>query len=222
MTHLMRPMSQLAALVLALWPGLAPACETALVLAMDVSNSVDEGEYRLQADGLADALADPEVIGAILDGGAALAVMHWSGPDQQAVTQPWALLTTPAEIAAFAEAARATPRTFRLSGTAPAEALSAALALLTTAPPCKRQVIDLSGDGTPNAGGDPRSLRRDAERAGVTINGLAIESLGLAITGFYRSAIITADGFVITARDHRDFPRAIRDKLVRELSRLLG
>jgi len=210
------------ALTLTLLPTLAPACETALVLAMDVSNSVDEGEYRLQVDGLADALADPDVIGAILDGGAALAVLQWSGPDQQTVTQPWQLLTTAQDIAAFADAARATPRAHRLSGTAPAEALSAAMTLLATAPPCKRQVIDLSGDGTPNAGADPRAIRRDAERQGITINGLAIESLGLAITGFYRSAVITSDGFTVTARDHRDFPRAIREKLFRELARLLG
>lgn len=211
-----------AALALTLLPSLAHPCETALVLAMDVSNSVDEAEYRLQTDGLADALADADVIAAILDGGAALAVLQWSGPDQQTVTQPWALLTTEAEIAAFAAAARATPRAHRLSGTAPAEALAAAIALLATAPACKRQVIDLSGDGTPNAGGDPRPVTQAAAQAGITINGLAIESLGLAITGFYRGAIVTPDGFVLTARDHRDFPRAMRDKLLRELARLLG
>lgn len=211
-----------AALALTLLPSLAHPCETALVLAMDVSNSVDEAEYRLQTDGLADALADADVIAAILDGGAALAVLQWSGPDQQTVTQPWALLTTEAEIAAFAAAARATPRAHRLSGTAPAEALAAAIALLATAPVCKRQVIDLSGDGTPNAGGDPRPVTQAAAQAGITINGLAIESLGLAITGFYRGAIVTPDGFVLTARDHRDFPRAMRDKLLRELARLLG
>lgn len=210
------------ALALTLLPSLAHPCETALVLAMDVSNSVDEAEYRLQTDGLADALADADVIAAILDGGAALAVLQWSGPDQQTVTQPWALLTTEAEIAAFAAAARATPRAHRLSGTAPAEALAAAIALLATAPACKRQVIDLSGDGTPNAGGDPRPVTQAAAQAGITINGLAIESLGLAITGFYRGAIVTPDGFVLTARDHRDFPRAMRDKLLRELARLLG
>ncbi len=96
------------------------------------------------------------------------------------------------------------------------------MALLATAPPCKRQVIDLSGDGTPNAGADPRAIRRTAERQGITINGLAIESLGLAITGFYRTSVITTDGFTVTARDHRDFPRAIREKLFRELARLLG
>jgi Ca-activated chloride channel family protein len=210
------------ALALALLPSLAHPCETALVLAMDVSNSVDEAEYRLQTHGLADALADPDVIGAILDGGAALAVLQWSGPDEQAITQDWARLTTPAQIAAFAETARATPRAFRLSGTAPAEALAAAMALFATAPPCKRRIIDLSGDGTPNAGADPRPLRRTAERQSITINGLAIESLGLAITGFYTGSIITSDGFVITARDHRDVPRAMREKLFRELARLLG
>jgi Ca-activated chloride channel family protein len=90
------------------------------------------------------------------------------------------------------------------------------------APACKRNVIDVSGDGTPNAGSDTRIARNLAERQGITINGIAIESMGLAITGFFRRAIITRDGFVITARTHREYPDAIRRKIIRELSRVLG
>ena len=67
-----------------------------------------------------------------------------------------------------------------------------------------------------------RDARREAEQAGVTINGIAIESMGLAITNFYRGAIITRDGFVMTARTHREYPQAIRDKIIRELSQMLG
>ncbi|WP_370160737.1 DUF1194 domain-containing protein, partial [Limimaricola soesokkakensis] len=70
--------------------------------------------------------------------------------------------------------------------------------------------------------GDVGGPQRRAEAMGVTINGLAIESLGLAITGFYRSRVATRDGFVLTARGHREYPEAIRMKLRRELVRVMG
>jgi Ca-activated chloride channel family protein len=202
--------------------GPAPACETALLLAIDVSNSVDEAEYRLQIDGLADALSDPEVVDIFVDTKATLLVMQWSGTDRQEISLPWTELTTRAAVADFALAARLVPRAFRLSDTAPAEAIRFGLAQFADVPGCERRVIDVSGDGTPNAGDDTRAVQAEAERQGVTVNGIAIESMGLAITGFYRSGIITTDGFVITARGHREYPRAIREKLIRELARVVG
>ena len=80
----------------------------------------------------------------------------------------------------------------------------------------------VSGDGTPNGGSDTRAARNAAERAGVTINGIAIESMGLAITNFFRGAVITRNGFVMTARTHREYPQTIRAKILREISRILG
>ncbi len=213
---------RLAALLLALLPARLAACETALVLAMDVSGSVDAAEYRMQAEGIADALLDPVVRDIVLRDRVAIAVLQWSGADRQRVTTPW---TRPADADALRElsdAVRDTPRAFLRSDTAPGEAIRAALGLFDAVPDCRRRVIDLSGDGTPNAGSPTWAARNAAQAAGVTINGLAIESLGLAITGFYRAEVITADGFVITARDHREFPRAMRAKLIRELSRPLG
>ena len=215
----------LRALFCALW--LAPAasaCETALVLAMDVSNSVDAAEYRLQAHGLADALLDPEITEVLVRDRIALAVMQWAGPDKQELSIPWMRMTSPADVAAMAARARGMERAFVLSSTAPAEALGRALALFAQVPDCKRRVIDLSGDGTPNAegGADIAPLPRQATRAGVTVNALAIEGIGVAITNFYRRAVITADGFVMTARGHRDYPRAIRAKILREISRVIG
>lgn len=207
-----------------LWTVVSPvmACETALILAIDVSNSVDEAEYRLQIDGLADALSDPAVVDIIVDTRATLLVMQWSGADRQEVSLPWTELTTRRAVADFALATRLVPRAFRLSDTAPAEAIRFALARFADVEGCARHVIDVSGDGTPNAGDDTRAVQAEAERQGVTINGIAIESMGLAITGFYRSGIITTDGFVITARGHRDYPAAIRVKLIRELARVVG
>ncbi len=210
------------AVVAALWGGLVHACETALILSIDVSNSIDPAEYRVQVDGMADALSDPEIVDAIVDGGAAFLVMQWSGVDKQAVVLPWTLVSTRVEAQAFAARARSIDRAFVLSDTAPAEAIYFAMDQFVSAPPCKRQVIDISGDGTPNSGSDTRGARNAAETAGVTINGVAIESMGLAISTFYQRAIITRNGFVMTARTHRDYPRTIRAKILRELARVIG
>ncbi len=202
--------------------GPAAACETALILAMDVSNSVDVGEYRLQIDGLALALQDPEISEILVRDRVALSVIQWSGIDKQAVSLDWEQMLSPLHVANFAQRVRGLERAFVLSDTAPAEAMRFALNHFRTAPDCTRRVIDVSGDGTPNAGGDTGPERIRAQRMGVTINGLAIEGLGIAITNFYRRSVITLDGFVMTARGHRDYARAIRAKILREISRVTG
>ncbi len=210
------------ALTCALLPAVARSCDTALVLAIDVSNSVDPAEYRLQVDGLADALADPDIVAAALSGQVALTVLQWSAANQQAVTSSWTRIHSRDDLDSFAAQVRATPRAYTLGGTAPAEAINAALHLFEDVPDCRRKVIDVSGDGTPNDGDDVGPGRQLAEKKGVTINGIAIESLGLAISQFYARNLVTRDGFVITARAHRDYPRAIRIKILRELSRVVG
>lgn len=207
---------------LAALPVTAQACDTALVLTMDVSNSIDPGEYRLQTDGLADALADPEIVETMVRGENYLTIVQWSGADKQQVSIPWTQMRTSLDVQRFAARARAMERAFVLSDTAPAEAVMFSLALLDQVPGCARRVIDISGDGTPNSGADVRAARNAAERAGVTINAIAIESLGLAITNFFRRAVITRDGFVMTARTHREYPETIRQKILREISRVFG
>lgn len=214
--------SLLALMMAMLLTGPVAACQTALVLAIDVSNSVDEIEYRLQVDGLADALLLPTVTEALLRDQVALMVLQWSGTDRQVVTQGWVRMTDLGAIGALSLSVRATPRQIEMSDTAPAEALLFALDQFAAVPDCHRRVIDVSGDGTPNAGGDVRAARALAQSMGVTINGIAIESLGLAITGFYRRDLITTDGFVMTAVTHRDYPAAIAAKLIRELSAPVG
>lgn len=198
------------------------ACDTALVLTIDVSNSVDVGEYRLQVDGLADALRDSEIIDALVQGQVALSVVQWSGQDRQQLTIPWMRVRTALDVESIAQQARLMDRAFILSDTAPAEAIYFSLRLFDQVPDCARKVIDVSGDGTPNGGSAVRDARNAAERAGVTINGIAIESMGLAITNYYRGALITRNGFVITARTHRDYPRAIKTKILREISKIVG
>jgi len=197
------------------------ACDTALLLTIDVSNSIDVAEYRLQTDGMADAILDAEISDALIEGQVALAVVQWSGVGRQQVSIPWRQMRNLADVQAFSADARVLPRAFVMSDTAIGDAITFALAQFADAPACTRRVIDVSGDGTPNAGSDTRAAVRAAERAGVTINGIAIESLGIVITNFFRGSVITRDGFVITAQRHRDYPRAIREKILREVSRVL-
>ena len=210
------------AAVAILFPSISMACGAALILTIDVSNSVDPAEYRIQVDGMAAALRNPDIVEAMVSQEAAIAVVQWSGKDKQELSIPWTRIRTSLDAARLATAAQLTTRAFTLSDTAPAEAIRFALPLFADVPDCKTKVIDVSGDGTPNAGTDIRNARNLAERMGVTINGIAIESLGLAITNFYKRALITRDGFVITARTHREYPDAIRRKILRELSIVLG
>ena len=200
----------------------AMACDTALILTIDVSNSIDSAEYRLQTDGLADALRDPESVETMVANENSLTVVQWSGVDKQTVSIPWTQMRTALDVEAFAQKSRLMERAFILSDTAPAEAIWFSLGLFDQVTDCSRQVIDVSGDGTPNGGSEVRAARNAAERAGVTINGIAIESMGLAITNFFRGAVITRNGFVMTARTHREYPQTIRAKILREISRIFG
>ncbi|WP_019955103.1 DUF1194 domain-containing protein [Yoonia vestfoldensis] len=198
------------------------ACETALLLTIDVSNSVDTAEYRLQTDGLADALRDSEIVETMVRDQVAVAVVQWSGVGDQVMSIPWERITHAGQAEVLSQRARAMDRAFVLSGTATAEAVLFSLAQFDAVADCKRKVIDISTDGTANAGSDVRLVRARAERAGVTINGIAIESMGRTITNFLQSAVISRDGFVMTARMHQDYPAAIRAKILREISRVIG
>jgi Ca-activated chloride channel family protein len=200
----------------------AAACEVALVLAMDVSGSVDPAEYRLQTEGLALALADPDIADTLLRGQVALMVVQWSGVGLQAVSIPWQRMLSHEAVVRFADRVTAMPRAFDASDTAVGEGLAFAAAQFDAVPDCRRRIIDMSGDGAENAGHTVARARRAAVAAGVEVNALAIESLGLSITQFYRNWVISPRGFVVTAQGHLDYARAIRVKLLRELSRPIG
>lgn len=208
------------ALAAALFAAPATACETALVLAIDVSGSVDPGEYDLQKNGLADALRDPTVKDALIAAGARVAVMQWSGSSRQRVVVPWTATNDEAQVNALAAAVEAAPRAYRHYSTAIGEALSVAAALLgEIAGQCERQVVDVSGDGENNEGVDVAQMRDALVRGGVTVNGLAIEIGREGLAAYYHRNVIGGPGaFVITARDFDDYPRAIRRKLLRELT----
>lgn len=212
------------ALALGLSAGSAAACDVALVLAIDVSGSIDAAEYRLQSGGLARALADPAIVELMVEARAALAVMQFSGAGTAELSLPWTRVTDAAAAARLAAAADAMPRAFRGGDTAPGDAIRFAAALFDTAPDCTRRVIDISGDGPQNAGSSTAAARQAAQRAGIAINGLAIEDpgSGLSVTGFYLRHVVTAGGFVMTSRGLAAYPAVLRAKLLRELARPVG
>ncbi|MGB5869409.1 MAG: DUF1194 domain-containing protein [Albidovulum sp.] len=195
----------------------ARGCDLALLLAIDVSGSVDDAEYRLQIDGTADALQDPEVRDALVHGQVALAVVQWSAVEMQRLVIPWQTIDTAADVARLAPLVRAQERAFGKADTAVADALSFAAAQFDTAPDCNRRVIDISGDGVQNSGASLPEARRNIAGQGIVINAIAIEGMGVAISEFYRRAVITRGGFVQTARGHLEYPKAIRAKLLREI-----
>ena len=198
------------------------ACETALLLAIDISGSIDEGEYLLQMQGLAEALADPDIIEALVTDQVSLAMVQWSGVGKQSLTLPWQAMRSAADVASFAACTRALPRAFTASDTAVGDALRFSIRQFADVAACKRHVIDISGDGPENVGFTVSQARAEAEAQGITINAIAIEDAGRAapITAFYRRWAITKGGFVVTARRLQDYPRAIHDKLLRELAKL--
>ncbi|WP_413871825.1 DUF1194 domain-containing protein [Albidovulum sp.] len=210
--------------LLALRASRVAACEVALLLTIDVSGSIDRGEYRLQAEGLAAALEDPEVAEALLAAQAALGVVQWSGAGKQTFSIPWRRMLSPAEVAGFAARSRALDRAYTGSDTAVGEAIAFSASRFDAVADCRRKVIDISGDGPQNAGPPLAPARGAATAAGIEINAVAIEDAGRAapITEFYRRSVITRNGFVLTARGLEDYPRAIREKILREVARPLG
>lgn len=198
----------------------ASACDVALVLALDVSGSVDAVEYRLQARGLSEALGDPIVSEALVTAQALVAVVQWSGKPHQQVVVPWTATDTHEDVAALRADVEAAPRAFINYSTGIGEAMRVSIDLFETAPrTCRRKVIDVSGDGPSNEGSDPEALRASLDAAQITVNGLAIEGSEDGIAEYYRNHVAHGLGsFVEVAKNYKDFPRAIRKKLLRELA----
>ncbi len=196
-------------------------CRLALVLALDVSSSVDAAEDRLQRQGLARALASDEVQAALFSvpgQSVALAVYEWSGRNQQDLVLPWRLLARPVDVLAAAAEIGQSDRRFTEFPTAIGYALGYAAAVFGTAPFCVQRTLDVSGDGISNDGFAPQLAYREFPLGEVTVNGLTIGGQRDDLAGYFRRELIRGPGaFVEEARDFHDFERAMRRKLVREL-----
>jgi hypothetical protein len=201
-------------------------CRLALALAFDVSRSVSARDYETQKQGLLEALDDPAIVSALLgaDQPVALALYEWSRVPEQDLVLDWTLIRTPADLATIRATVAAHQRLTTGGTTALGEALRFGRALLSRAPTCDRQVIDVSGDGQNNAGASPRAVYEMVDFGEVQVNGLAIRSYERRIVSYYEEQVIRGrDAFVEVADGPRDFPRAIRRKLLREISdQMLG
>ena len=210
-----------AAAVLPAGAGGAQAAAVALVLAIDVSESVSAERYTLQHEGIARAFETPQLVEAILaqPGGVEALVLEWSDPEKIAVTVGWTRIANQNSAAAFAEAVRATTRTSH-GLTAIGSAMLAAAAAFDHMPePAGHRVIDVSGDGIANFGVAPVAARDALVKAGITINGLAILSEEPWLDDYYRSNVIGGpSAFCLVAKDYDSFAEAILRKMVQEVA----
>lgn len=235
MTRLLRMSFVLIALSLASFKAVAAEkVDLLLVLAADVSRSVDARKFQLQREGYAAALSDPRVLEAIKsgpNGRIAVCLVEWSGTASQKVVIDWTLIDGSKAAQQFGDRLLETPRSFA-DRTSISSGITFALAQFSRAAfEAKRRTIDVSGDGTNNSGEDVGHARDQAVGLGVTINGLAILSEhplpwnpehtnppgGLA--HYYRENVMGGPGaFVMEAKDFDSFGQAIISKLIAEVA----
>jgi len=222
---------------LALAPAGASAADDVdllLVLAADVSRSVDAAKFQLQREGYAAAISDPRVLDAIRSGRAGrigVTFVEWSGVGAQRVVIDWTTVGDADSAKAFGDRLLEAPRSFA-DRTSISGAIEFSLEQFAHAPfESARHTIDISGDGTNNAGRDVAVLRDEAVAKNVTINGLVILSEnpmswnpdhtnppgGLA--NYYRNNVIGGAGaFVMVAEDFNSFGKAIISKMIAEVA----
>lgn len=210
-----------SALFATLFATQAAACDLALVLAVDVSGSVDPKEFRIQMDGLAAALKDGIVAEALVDQQAMVTLLQWTGSSRQRQTLDWAQMTDFAAVEVFAEQVAEDGRIWRNFSTAIGEALVISRDLLAEVPQCARHVVDVSGDGRSNEGATPLEVRAEMRAAGITVNALAIETDDTDLTAYFFENLIRGErAFVETANGFAEYPAAILRKLQRETARI--
>lgn len=215
-------------------PAAAEPVDLQLVLAADVSRSVDEGEFRLQRGGYAAAFKDPRVLNAIASGPTgriAVCYLEWSGVDSQAMIVDWSVVRDAASAETFSDALLAPPRPFANRTSIGVAIDYAMLQLQRSGHESRRRVIDISGDGTNTDGRPPALARAVAVAAGVTVNGLVILSPepspwnpyhthppGGLPNYFYENVVGGEEAFLVVVEDFSSFAKAIVSKLIREIA----
>jgi len=235
---MMRALRTFAVVGLIATAGWAPTCaaervDLLLVLAADISRSVDEVKFQLQRSGYAAAFSDSRVIEAIRAGRSgriAVAFVEWSGVSSQKIVIDWTVISNDDTGREFGDRIIEAPRAFANSTSISAGIEFAMTQLDRARYEAHRRVIDVSGDGDNNSGRDVTAAREMAIAKGVTINGLVILTApslsysnhtnppgGLAY--YYRNNVIGGDGaFVVVAENFNSFGNAIIKKLIKEVA----
>ena len=200
----------------------APQVDLVLFLALDVSASVDPGEYKLMTEGLAKAL-ESDVVGKAIrngkTGAIAIAVMQWSGFQEQEVKIKWTRVSSRSELASLAGLVRLMPRRYKGGATDIGGAINFSRKQVQKAPyRANRKTIDIAGDGANNVNDNPSKERDITIKAGITINGLAVIGQAVPLVKYYTYFIIGGPhSFVEKARDYDSFGTSISRKLLREI-----
>ena len=222
-----------AALAFAAWSASAASGVTPvdlkLVIATDVSRSINDEEARLQREGTAEAFLSAEVVKAIQSGALgriAVSMIDFSSPEYDRVVIDWQIIHDKATAAAFAERIRSTPRTpgRRTSISSALELGALLIAGSDKDIQATRKVIDVSGDG-PNNDGNAMSEAHDKTIAqGVIVNGLPVMDDNANgyypdLDKYYAGCVVGGRGaFVVVVRSFKDFGAAMRHKLILEVS----
>jgi hypothetical protein len=205
-----------------------------LVLAADVSRSIDSEKFQLQREGYATAISDPRVLEAIRsgrNGRIGLSFVEWSGLTSQRLVVDWTTVSGAESAKSFADRLLEAPRSFA-DRTSISAALEFSMMQLARTPfQSSRRTIDVSGDGTNNSGRDVTQARDEAVAQDVTINGLVILSeTPLAwnpdhtnpaggLENYYRNNVIGGPGaFVLAAQGFNSFGEAIVKKMISEVA----
>jgi hypothetical protein len=205
-----------------------------LVLAADVSRSVDARKFKLQREGYAAALTNPRVVATIqsvASGRIAVCYMEWSGAYSQSVIVDWTVIGNLEQARAVADRILSAPRLYQ-DRTGIGSAIDYAVQQFEKSPiRAGRHVIDVSGDGTSNVGRLVTQARDAALAKGITINGLAILSEVPLPTNpahthppggllkYYQDNVIGGPGaFALAAENHEAFGQLILQKLVKEIA----
>jgi hypothetical protein len=201
----------------------AEEVDVALVLAMDISASVNAEEYRAQMAGLAAALQNPAVAKAVQSGPnakIAISVMLWSGAKAQYLALPWTVLADDKDFAQFSALVLSIRRPDDGGATSISAAIRNGIGLLAQMPTAKRKVIDVSADGISNIGPSLESARQAAAQFGITINGLAITNEWRALRNYLENHVIAGpDSFAVEARTYSDYGEVMLRKLLREIQK---
>jgi hypothetical protein len=199
--------------------------DVALVLAIDVSGSVDDSRFALQRRGIAAAFESDEVAAAVANGAhqtIEIAIVEWA--EEQRLLVPWTVVREPDDLKTLATRLRRAGRSWVHTMTDPGGGITAAERLFAEAPVAgMRQIIDVSGDGRQNTGKVATAEARDAAVShGLTVNGLPIacgEEPG--IENCYRANVVGGPGsFLVVADSYEAFAEAFRQKLTLEISGL--
>jgi hypothetical protein len=211
---------------------MAEPVDMLLVLAVDVSRSIDEDEARLQREGYRAGVCDGRVVEAItrgMLGAIGVAYVEWAGFEYQRLVLPWQRIAGQADANRWAEKLAEAPRA-SLSWTSISGGIDFSRRVLAEAPfEATRRVIDVSGDGINNSGRAVERARDEAVADGVIINGLPIindrPTFGRAppmpLDQYFQQSVIGGFGsFMVVAEDFEAFGTAVRRKLIREIASL--